>query len=506
MKYLAITLLAFFSTFKTYADVIKPDQRPITLQGKINGGKFGHDSLIVFFTPSVMSTYSEALSDGRIKIVVQPDTNGNFYVKLPTTNEIGSLHLSIHGDENILGSKILNMLNTRYAQYYIEPGDSINMAITIQGEGKVYNRISGRGAAKFLAINSLSKIMEIRPENNVKSDHQTAFREMERFFEGTSIRLEAAHSLLKYYKSELTDSIYDLIFADIHGKEFLQVVYKISDQYTSLNKDVLKSLFTTFLPANDSNLSPRSPFYTNYKIYREILAFKIRIGSPKYSITDIYNSLQYEKNVQLKEKLMVTYLMNVLFRLGEEKKDINQYTECLNNAYNSIQNRRFKKAILAKSSKFQTGSPAKNFDLTDAKGKRVQLTDFKGKVVLIDIYGTVCSGCRFFATTLKSSVFDEFKGNKDIVFIAISVEPNKDVWLKNIEDGHNTSKEHEIILYTNGLGMKHPYITYHEIQAVPTLLLIDKNGKIANSSSDSLLALSSGPDVVRMIREQLNRR
>lgn len=475
----------------------------IVINGKIDGGQFGMDSIFVSYTPNIMCTYSTAQFDNRTDFYVHPDSNGKFSVTLPPAKDIGSIIIHIEGDPAILGKSPLPITDTTYPRYYVEPGDSIFMAIQINGGGDMFNRISGKGAAKYLAVNSIAKAMTIIAETLKNGKSNTPKFQMARLEQISKIRLQAQISLLNYYKLQISKQIFDLIYADIYGKELSQTVYRLF-RYSSPD---LRLMIKQFSPDLPTNLSAKSPYYINYLIIKTILIYQAKKKSKKYGTNDIYNQLKNNYHSLLRDKLITNYLLNVLYRLDETHSENNSgYNDCLKDAYITVQDKTLKKAVGEKLSKFKMGSQVYNFELPNASGEIVQLSDFKGKVVLIDIYGTICTGCRVFATTLKSKVFNEFKNNPNVVFIAISTETDKSRWLADIENGHNTSKDHEIILYTKGLGLHHPFIQYYQIQAVPTLILVDKEGKIANSSSNSLTAISPGEEIIEMIHNQLKKR
>jgi thiol-disulfide isomerase/thioredoxin len=86
-----------------------------------------------------------------------------------------------------------------------------------------------------------------------------------------------------------------------------------------------------------------------------------------------------------------------------------------------------------------------------------------------------------------ADIEEQFKG-KNIVYISISIDKEKDFWKQNIA---SYSGQSAIALYTNGEADKHPVIKYAGIFGYPTLFLIDKEGKLLeanmNISSDQIV-------------------
>lgn len=75
--------------------------------------------------------------------------------------------------------------------------------------------------------------------------------------------------------------------------------------------------------------------------------------------------------------------------------------------------------------KNEKGDPAHDFAFPDVDGKVHALSDYKGKVVYVDVWATWCGPCRKEIPDLKK-LEEEFKDNKDIVFIGVSVDKTKD--------------------------------------------------------------------------------
>ena len=117
------------------------------------------------------------------------------------------------------------------------------------------------------------------------------------------------------------------------------------------------------------------------------------------------------------------------------------------------------------------GKSAYDFSLPDTSGKMVSMKDFKGKVVLIDVWATWCGPCKGEMPYLKA-IEEEYKDNKDLVFVAISLDKAKDKekWLAYIRK-ENLPGVH--LLDDVGMAFGRKY----KVNAIPRYLLIDRNGK-----------------------------
>lgn len=67
-----------------------------------------------------------------------------------------------------------------------------------------------------------------------------------------------------------------------------------------------------------------------------------------------------------------------------------------------------------------------NLTFPNAEGNDISLSDFRGKVVYIDIWATWCGPCKKEMPAMKA-LEAEYKDNKDIVFMGISVDASKNI-------------------------------------------------------------------------------
>ncbi|MGL5945306.1 MAG: TlpA family protein disulfide reductase, partial [Sediminibacterium sp.] len=113
------------------------------------------------------------------------------------------------------------------------------------------------------------------------------------------------------------------------------------------------------------------------------------------------------------------------------------------------------------------------FELTGVDGQKVSIRNFMDKIVVLDFWFTGCVACIQMANMLKI-VKDSLHNNKDIVFMSINTDEDKNKWLQSVETEKYTHKGF-INLYTNGEGPDHPLITHYNITAYPRVFVIGKN-------------------------------
>ena len=120
----------------------------------------------------------------------------------------------------------------------------------------------------------------------------------------------------------------------------------------------------------------------------------------------------------------------------------------------------------------QVGQPAPDFTLDDSAGSPVKLSAYKGKVVLLDFWATWCEGCK-----VEIPWYVEFQNKyRSDGLTAIGVSMDDDGW-KSVKP---FLEEHKLN-YPVVIGNQDLANRYGGLPSLPMTLLIDRNGKIAES-------------------------
>ena len=119
----------------------------------------------------------------------------------------------------------------------------------------------------------------------------------------------------------------------------------------------------------------------------------------------------------------------------------------------------------------QVGDKAPDFQLKALDGSDVTLASLKGKVVLLDFWATWCGPCKQVMPTIQK-LADEFK-DKGVVVMGVNTFERGDGAAKKYMD----SKK-----YTYGCLLKGDELAKaYGINAIPTLIIINKDGTIAKA-------------------------
>ncbi len=121
--------------------------------------------------------------------------------------------------------------------------------------------------------------------------------------------------------------------------------------------------------------------------------------------------------------------------------------------------------------KLSPGQPAPEIVLPDEKGNVHKLADYRGKLVLIDFWASWCRPCREQNRYLKS-LYEEQAG-KDFVFISISLDENREDWLRAFQQD-----ELDWPQLSSLKGWNTQAAMDYGVKAIPQNFLIDFEGNI----------------------------
>ena len=167
--------------------------------------------------------------------------------------------------------------------------------------------------------------------------------------------------------------------------------------------------------------------------------------------------------------LMESVLTNYMTYRGAT--DITPMLDIFNQRVTSPTLRKKIKRDYEKYARILRGASVPDFTFIDTKGKEVKLSSFKGKYVYIDCWASWCGPCRAQIPHLKKLEHDY--AGKDIAFVSISSDDNRDKWKKTVEKEQLGGTQLIIQCATNN-----EFADYFIITGIPRFLLLDKEGKV----------------------------
>jgi len=117
------------------------------------------------------------------------------------------------------------------------------------------------------------------------------------------------------------------------------------------------------------------------------------------------------------------------------------------------------------------GSKAPDFEATTPEGGKLSLKDVMGKVTVIDFWASWCRPCRG-ENPFVVEIYKKYH-KKGLNIIGVSLDKNKDAWLKAIAD--------DKLEWNHVSFLKHwqdPIARQYNVRSIPQTFILDKNGVI----------------------------
>ena len=111
----------------------------------------------------------------------------------------------------------------------------------------------------------------------------------------------------------------------------------------------------------------------------------------------------------------------------------------------------------------------------------------------IDVWATWCRPCLAEIPALKA-LHDKFKNNKNIEFVSLSIDDDREAWRKAVKD-----KDLKGVQLIADKAFESQFIQDYSISQIPTFLLIDKEGNIVNPNAPR----PSDPEIEKELQKLL---
>lgn len=134
-------------------------------------------------------------------------------------------------------------------------------------------------------------------------------------------------------------------------------------------------------------------------------------------------------------------------------------------------------SLISKLASIQVGQIAPDFTLSDNQNTPVSLSSFRGKYVLVDFWASWCPDCRR-ENPAVVALYNQYK-EKNFTVLGVSLDRNRDAWLKAIEkDGLTWTQVSDI------KGWQCAVARRYAIRWIPTSFLLDPDGRILLQTTD----------------------
>lgn len=377
-------------------------------------------------------------------------------------------------------SRVFSSLLFLYIAY---PGDSINVSIK---EGVI--KYTGKNAMFFKCQNALretAKVVqnEIR-KNRFTHDSSKLIRYYKNLFDESAAIYQAENSVLSFYEKSLPGQVTGFLRLEIQAKRLLELstayfnvvkaslVTKVKSPVTQKKlRDSLTIIYqneiTQFIDDYPDSIKALSKDYKEYLLSNA----KISFGE------DLFTALLSYASQDLRDRLLSMYFLEQVTR--------NNISVQIAQAFLRMKDVYCLNLLRQLSEKLSIGSDAYAFSLPDDSGKTVKLSDLKGKIVFVDFWFTGCTGCKQYYESVLHDLEKKLIKNPNINFVSVSIDIDKNRWLKSLKEGGYTGKE-AINLFTGGKGFDHDVIRAFNVISYPRPILIDHNGKIVSMSYEEL--------------------
>jgi thiol-disulfide isomerase/thioredoxin len=124
------------------------------------------------------------------------------------------------------------------------------------------------------------------------------------------------------------------------------------------------------------------------------------------------------------------------------------------------------------------GKAVANFSIADTAGVKHSLATYRGKYVLLDFWGHWCHPC-IEAMPKVNALHQQYANKLTIIGVALEGSTSAPLWKKAI-------RQHQVpgLQLSELQGTDSPVITSYNINAFPTYMLLDPQGKLVAQASD----------------------
>lgn len=380
-------------------------------------------------------------------------------------------------------------LTKNLRSYYLENDDNIKLT-----ESLANLKITGIGAEKCVVIQQIQR-------NNRTYSNVSLIDNPKIYVKQMDVLVRKNLTFLAGHRKMISGDVYTLLEADIFGAWYGQTkpMWMMNDdQRKAITESLKDEKFVSPVNKDEVKKLNESPVLAFNDLYTWGIYYRYLYDSC-YQKNEVFKTAQYYRYIKnkysgvLRERLVT----NVLFYRRVEPENNNDMIE---DAITWVKDGQFFSILQSLKNQRMKGADAYNFTLRDENGDIHKMSEFKGKVVFIDFWFTGCGNCIKVKPFLEK-IEDRFEG-KPVVFLSINIDNKREQWLKGIQSGKYTTRI-AMNLFSGDGGINSEISKYYSVSGGPTLVLIDKNGKLMDSPEDP--RGDDGLSINQMITQEISK-
>lgn len=393
----------------------------------------------------------------------------------------------------------------------LEPGDSL--VISSKGQHLFFHgRGSDKAKLQWMIDSTLAKIH--RPENN--RDHITvSVQDYIDWYRYLNKQLELVLPIIDSYNQKLSSYAFNLIKAifvdqniDDRSDKFASLAWSYGPRNGMSTESICAIYDSTYYPvvnryfrvAADYVFGTWKPIW--FKVDRK---YQFNYTEAPLSSSIERKLLYYDEGkVFYKGRIRELFMQKLLVKEFIRRLGFTPETERLLAEY--YKDRGFpayKKWLMEFEGQRRKIWNEKNqfdFILKDSNGLVFDRQRVGGKVAVFDFWFTGCAGCIDMVPAFEK-VKNQFKADSNIVFFNVSVDKDREKWLKSIREGRYTNSN-GIHLYTGDSGMDNDIIRKCGIQGFPSILVLNPWGGIVHSLPRPDPRVDNGKKLIALLEQQ----
>lgn len=297
---------------------------------------------------------------------------------------------------------------------YLEPGAELEVAYNCDRDNK-YFTVSG----------------DLQAENDFLAKHDFYARLPIQLAPSMDETAKQADSVMQINLRRLQETSFSKVFKELQKKQLLlQTGSWLSRSF--LIKDTIGyvKMVQDYMPQGDGWME--MPGYCDYMKAAVRRLSMLQYPGEGREEAGVRYTLEHVQEPETRAYLLDLNIMPILLMHGiaGNEKYVDIYRENIaDSAYLAKL-----ETVIQTYAKVAAGQPCPDFCLKDIHGKEVRLADLRGKYVYIDLWATWCGPCKGEMPSL--AVLEEEFADKDITFVSISIDRNKDIglWKKTVAD------------------------------------------------------------------------